>query len=285
MEFSQMYLNEEQINLENTYNDMHIKTYLKQWLNMALEDNEIFRTSLEDIQKYAYDILAILLLRGKRISINALYEMLLNKNNYADAEWIMASVFTLTRLNLVSIEQDTRNSLYVLPLISLTDEQLELINSLQYKLPMIVEPLTTNQKGNNRGSGYYTKGSDSLILNQHHQYEICSDVLDRLNKVPFSINRAFMETISNSWKCMSEPEEMNIETLKNYFMYEKSVFRTSAIMINHGNKFWFTHKYDKRGRIYCCGYQLNTQGNSYAKAQLELANKQLVTNEINFFEE
>ena len=285
MEFSQMYLNEEQINLENTYNDMHIKTYLKQWLNMALEDNEIFRTSLEDIQKYAYDILAILLLRGKRISINALYEMLLNKNNYADSEWIMASVFTLTRLNLVSIEQDTRNRLYVLPLVSLTDEQLELINSLQYKLPMIVEPLPTNQKGNNRGSGYYTKGSDSLILNQHHQYEICSDVLDRLNKVPFSINRAFMETISNSWKCMERPEEMNIETLKNYFMYEKSVFRTSAIMINHGNKFWFTHKYDKRGRIYCCGYQLNTQSNSYAKAQLELANKQLVTNEINFFEE
>ena len=55
--------------------------------------------------------------------------------------------------------------------------------------------------------------------------------------------------------------------------------------LQHGNKFWFTHKYDKRGRIYCCGYQLNTQGNSYAKAQLELANKQLITNEINFFEE
>jgi DNA-directed RNA polymerase len=38
-----------------------------------------------------------------------------------------------------------------------------------------------------------------------------------------------------------------------------------------GNRFWLTHKYDKRGRTYCQGYHVSYQGNDYNKACIEFA--------------
>ena len=43
-----------------------------------------------------------------------------------------------------------------------------------------------------------------------------------------------------------------------------------------GNKFYFTHKVDKRGRLYCQGYHINYQSASYKKAMIELANKEII---------
>jgi DNA-directed RNA polymerase len=48
-------------------------------------------------------------------------------------------------------------------------------------------------------------------------------------------------------------------------------------MVQCGNHFYLTHKVDKRGRIYACGYHINTQGTAFKKAQLELVNEEIVT--------
>ena len=40
---------------------------------------------------------------------------------------------------------------------------------------------------------------------------------------------------------------------------------------------YLTHKFDRRGRTYSCGYHVNTQGTDYNKAVLGLKNKELVT--------
>lgn len=293
-EYSQNYLNELQISLEDRFDNRHIRKHIKQWIQEDLDKLE-WTKDLEPKQiKTCLDILAILLLQVKRVSINALIEMLVSRNiNDIDTsvDSIMEHILLLINMDLVNVEQDNKGRLYVISEKVLTEEQADLLDSLQYKLPMIVQPLQTNQKQNNRGSGYYLKASDSLILNNEHQYDIDSTVLDRLNSIPFTINETLMKNIRNSWKCMvqdnslesTEETSLHPDTLSNFNRFEKDVFKTSAIMINHGNRFYFTHKYDKRGRVYCCGYHLNYQGNSYAKAQLELANKQLITEEINFF--
>lgn len=291
IEHSVNYLNEVQIAIENRFDNRHLKKYVKEIIQEKLNEGILDSIPVEN-QKLALDILGILAIHVNRLSINALIEILVSRDlvevNYS-AQTIMSVLIELINLDLVEPEQDkSKGRLYVKSNIQLTEEQAEKLDELQYKIPMIVPPLKTNLKGNNKGSGYYTKGSDSLVLNNYHEYDIDSTVLDRLNSIPFSLNTVFMQTIQNSWKCMKEldlEDSIHPDTLMNFDRFEKGVYKTSAILINHGNKFYFTHKYDKRGRIYCCGYHINTQGNSYAKAQLEFANKEIITEEVHFFKD
>jgi len=37
-----------------------------------------------------------------------------------------------------------------------------------------------------------------------------------------------------------------------------------------------THRYDKRGRVYCMGYHVNYQGTPWNKAVIELADKEMI---------
>lgn len=290
-EYSIHYLIEVQKAIENKYDNRHLKTYVKEIFQNKVKDIN-WTEGLETKQiNMCHDIMGILMLHMDRLSINALIEILVSRDLIevnTSVKTIMDCVVILTDHNFIDVEIDDRDRLYIKTLIELTEEEVDKLDELQYKIPMIVPPLPTNQKGNNKGSGYYTKGSDSLILNNEHQYDIDSTVLDRLNSIPFTINTDLMKTIRNHWKCMEELDEegkpdINIETGQNFDRYEKGVFKTSAILINHGNQFYFTNKYDKRGRVYCSGYHVSFQGNSYAKAQLEFSNKQHITEEINFF--
>jgi DNA-directed RNA polymerase len=47
-------------------------------------------------------------------------------------------------------------------------------------------------------------------------------------------------------------------------------------MVEMGNRFYLTHRYDKRGRTYAQGYHVNTQGNCWNKAVIELADEEVV---------
>ena len=42
------------------------------------------------------------------------------------------------------------------------------------------------------------------------------------------------------------------------------------------NDIYLTHKYDKRGRVYCQGYYISYHGTDWNKAVLELSNKEIV---------
>lgn len=290
-QYSQHYLNEVQIALEHHYDNRHLKTYVKEIIEDKLGELDWIKDLEPTIVKHHYDVMGVLMLHMDRLSINALIEMLVSRDLIeisTSATTIVDTVINLFDHGLVDIDFDNKNRMYITTKILLTEEQAEKLDELQYKIPMIVPPLPTNQKGNNKGSGYYTKGSDSLILNNNHEYDIDSTVLDRINSIPFTINVSLMKSIRNHWKCMENLDDegnpmISLETNTNFDRFEKGVFKTSALMINHGNKFYFTNKYDKRGRVYCCGYHLSFQGNSYAKAQLEFSNKQHISEEINFF--
>lgn len=290
-QYSQHYLNEVQIALEHHYDNRHLKTYVKEIIEDKLGELDWIKDLEPTIVKHHYDVMGVLMLHMDRLSINALIEMLVSRDLIeisTSATTIVDTVINLFDHGLVDIDFDNKNRMYITTKILLTEEQAEKLDELQYKIPMIAPPLPTNQKGNNKGSGYYTKGSDSLILNNNHEYDIDSTVLDRINSIPFTINVSLMKSIRNHWKCMENLDDegnpmISLETNTNFDRFEKGVFKTSALMINHGNKFYFTNKYDKRGRVYCCGYHLSFQGNSYAKAQLEFSNKQHISEEINFF--
>lgn len=272
-EISQYELYQRQLSYEHYYDKKQIRKLIRKELE-----------SIEDPVKQ--DLIGLFAIKQQRLSISAVIQILAEREMLEEsAHQIVQKLLELTDEGILDISTDTKKRIYFQSKYLFKEEVLELIQQYQYKLPMLIEPLPINQKGNNRGDGYLLNGSTSLILNQHHTMDIDSKVLDRLNKVPFSINVTLMKNIRNSWKSKDDErtKEKQEEFDKSFDLFERNVFNASAIMINNGNKFYFTHKYDFRGRVYSCGWQLNYQGNNYAKAQLEFSNKQLITEEVKFF--
>ena len=143
---------------------------------------------------------------------------------------------------------------------------------IQYMPPMIVEPLKVNH---NRDTGYLTL-KDSLILggkHNHHEGNICLDVLDIQNKVCLMINTQFINSFTEVPKKSLETKEAE----ENWFQFKKKSDEMYRLVLRTGNRVWLTHRVDVRGRMYAQGYHLNTQGAAFKKALLELATEELVT--------
>lgn len=154
-----------------------------------------------------------------------------------------------------------------------------LIEQYQFLPPMIVPPL---QVTSNRGRGHLTYREDSLILKKnHHEGDICLDVINIKNQIACQINVDVVKSIRNSWKNLNKckPGETYEDFQKRvdaFERFEKLTMKDMALMVNNDNEFYFPHAYDKRGRSYCSGYTINYQGNDYQKAVVEFKHEELV---------
>lgn len=237
------------------------------------------------------DVLGILAQR-KHVYFDTLIEMLVEKENILDSKEQLADwIFELAERDLLVLEPiKGKDNIKVWAKYELDEETEQVINGLKSLPPMIVKPLETNGKNNNRGSGYLTIGSDSLILNDnHHTKDIDTKFLDLVNSVEYSLNQDVIMNIRNCWGDLFDEETNKLtveykQKLQSFEEFEKYSIKFMAMLMNQDNKFWFTHKYDKRGRIYPMGYWVTYMGNSYQKACIEFANKELATNEIKFFD-
>lgn len=167
-------------------------------------------------------------------------------------------------------KEDKLSSLMIVNRLHLPSEVIEFINGSEYLPPMVCEPL---ELSNNYDSGYLSH-KDSLILGKgnHHDGNICLDVLNIVNKVALKLDIDFLRTTEE------EPTfELDTAEKRDMWMNFKSESaRMYARMHGLGNEFYLTHKVDKRGRIYAQGYHISTQGSPYKKAMIELANEELV---------
>lgn len=161
-------------------------------------------------------------------------------------------------------------SLMVVSCIPLPANLIKFIEASQYLPPMVCEPL---ELSHNHSSGYLTH-NDSLILGSgnHHDGDVCLDVLNTMNKVVFKLDLDFL------CKVEEEPtfELDTQDKTDQWTRFKKQSYRFYSLMQQQGNRFWFTNKVDKRGRIYCCGYHLNFQGAPFKKAMLELDKEEIV---------
>lgn len=155
--------------------------------------------------------------------------------------------------------------------IPLPKKLIQFVQDSQYLPPMVCKPLKLKH---NFSSGYLTH-NDSLILGSgnHHNGDICLDVLNIVNSVALKLDTAFLSDIEE------EPTFVIDSTDKAdaWKQFKKNSYRFYALMVQHGNKFYLTHKPDKRGRLYSCGYHISTQGTAFKKACLDLANEEVVT--------
>jgi len=185
------------------------------------------------------------------------------------------------------IKLGTNTSLMVQSRMELSERLTTYIEESVYLPPMVCEPETLT---NNRQSAYLTH-SESVILKSynHHDEDVCLDVLNIQNSVPLALDEELICTLG-------EPDPGDLREVENAELYtpfelaqiirekeaawdhfKRQSIKMYALMIGQGNRFYLTHRIDKRGRIYASGYHITTQGSKYKKAIIELADKELVT--------
>lgn len=166
---------------------------------------------------------------------------------------------------------DKMASLMIQSRIPLPEQIVRFIENSEYLPPMVCKPLELTH---NFSSGYLTH-NDSLILGtgNHHDGDICLDVLNIMNGVALRIDTDFVSTVEE------EPtfEIKDQEQQELWDAFKRQSYAFYSLMVSQGNRMYLTHKVDKRGRIYAQGYHITTQGTAFKKAMLELANEEKVT--------
>lgn len=191
------------------------------------------------------------------------------------------------------IKPSKYGSLMIQSNIPLSDELINFIMNSQYLPPMVCEPLELT---NNYSSGYLSH-KDSLILGSgnHHDGDICLDVLNLVNRVPLKLDTEFlskveedptaeftienvMEKAAEKGQYLSEAQakEVMVKQIEQWKIFKRQSYEFYLLMARMGNRFYLTHKVDKRGRIYAQGYHISTQGTSFKKAMIELADEEVV---------
>lgn len=177
----------------------------------------------------------------------------------------------LCETDLFDITKESRQaSLMLVSRIPLSEKLLQYIDNTTFQLPMVCPPEYVDH---NRKSGYLTY-NDSLILGNgnHHEGDLCLDVINLQNSIPLKLNVDFLR----EQEMLPNFEIVTPEQREQWEAFKYASHRVWLLMINQGNRFYLTNKVDKRGRLYSVGYHINTQGNQFQKAMVELADEEIV---------
>jgi hypothetical protein len=202
------------------------------------------------------------------VSVAAMLAGKLPNLSKKDAIHTMAEILAiLGKVDLYDVHYGRYKQVCISNRINLDKETKSTLNKLMYLPPMISEPRIVS---NNRDSYQYSLDDESLILGvreNFHTGNIGLDVLNKLSQQPLAIDTTFLKTNKPI-----KPEGARKEDWDAYIEQLEYVYE-----IIGDNTMYITYKPDMRGREYSQGYHVNSQGNDYHKAVIELANKEHVT--------
>jgi len=172
--------------------------------------------------------------------------------------------------DIISAKNSDTGSIMIKSKYSLEEHTLQYIENTKYLPPMICKPRPVTS---NISSGYLTK-SESVILgsNNHHEMYQALDVLCISQDIELSLDVETLKFIEEPKKPLDTPEKAS-----NWDRFIKASKLVYYDILSSGNKFHLTYKYDKRGRIYSQGYNINIQSTSYKKALINFSEKHLIT--------
>lgn len=165
---------------------------------------------------------------------------------------------------------DRSASLMVYSQIPLSESLLRYVAQSKYLPPMVCEPLTITH---NMESAYLTH-NDCVILKHYnaHTDDVCLDVINTQNKIPLSLNTAFLSSIEEEPTfTFKDPEQM-----EQWHKFKVESYETYVMLVNQGNRFYLTQKVDKRGRLYAQGYHVSFQGTAFKKAAVDFADGEVI---------
>lgn len=270
---------DKQIELETLYSKNQLMTRLRRYFEVELNERLGIDLSLffstNDIPKEAGFTFVVQMALHRRCDLPTMVGLLRSK--CASAQEAADLILWICELDLAHW-LPAYSQLVVEDALQIPEDVQRELDMYQFPLPMIVEPKKVNC---NRDTGYVTQRGSIILKQNHHEDDVCLDHINRMNAVPLVINQTTALMIANKWRNLDKMKEgetkEDFEKRKRAFdKYDRTAKEVIAKLNEHTDRFYLTHKYDKRGRVYCQGYHVTYQGNAWNKAVVELADKELV---------
>lgn len=265
--------------LQEYSNDInHIQTVLEEYLSQSYWDSKNQRLSIlksKDIKTVILNVLSqVILLADDYLPLLTLCSSIsFGLSKYHDIQTVADIIWCIndTELIYIDIQDDTR---YIKSNMELSDDLKRRLSIMCVLPPMITKPKTLRH---NKSCGYLTIKQDSLILankENHHDKCISLDVLNTLNQQALQLDLDICYRFEKEFTGDTSDEiaTKSYEKAKEQFEFFRDTIQDNTIH--------FTHKVDKRGRVYSQGYTFNCQGTSYEKACINLKTKEYVTGEL-----
>lgn len=261
-----------QIEMEELFSNNQLHSRIKQ----EFQQEQLFTEIFEEFSipaDFGYDLLVQMHLH-KRAQLPVLVGLL--NRHFANDTQATADML-LIAANADLLDWDESLDTFVVK-YEITDDVQKIIDTYQYPLPMIVKP---KKLKSNYDSGYLNHKCSIILKNNHHDDDVCLDFINQMNSVPLRINHRTAQLVHNKWKSIDKQkaDESFADWKKRQKAFDK-YNRTAHDVLNHiavaGNKFYLTHRYDKRGRVYCQGYHVSYQGTAWNKSVIEFYDGELV---------
>lgn len=245
-----------QIELEETYSKYELIPFLVQ------RGKELIEGDLSLDQECCSLILGFLLMQ-KRMTPEELMGRVYVK--IKDITRISICLEKLIEKSLLIYDPDRDE---IITAYRLNDEDEAKRLAFMYPLPMVVEP---RELKDNYDTGYLKTKYSIICRNKAGSDDYNLDHINRVNKIPLKINTDVLRNCQNQNKNPPKTEQEK----KNFKKFTDAQRNIAESYVDE-NKFWLTHRYDKRGRIYPTGYWINYQGNDFGKAIIDFYEGEIV---------
>lgn len=181
----------------------------------------------------------------------------------------MVAVLCLTDAFDIARQEGT-GELVVASRLRISEALEQHIAESQYIPPMVCKP---NRLETNWDSGYLT--FDECIISKgynSHGDDVCLDAVNIQNQTPLKLDEDFLALVQESPTfTFTSPEQID-----QWKKFQETSAATYQMLLDQGNRFYLTHKLDKRGRLYCRGYHVSYQGTAFKKAIVDFADTEVV---------
>lgn len=184
---------------------------------------------------------------------------------------IADDVFTL-----IAAKSSDTGSIMVESNYELDEHVMQYIADTKYLPPMICIPQRIKS---NRDCGYLTL-EESIILgsNNHHNLKQSIDTLNLVNSVKLSLDTYILDNFEETMH-FKEPAKSYLAGVQRETNFTRLVISSKKVyqdLLEQGNEFYFTNKYDKRGRMYTQGYHVNIQSTEFKKSIINLHKQEVI---------
>lgn len=174
---------------------------------------------------------------------------------------VMVQMAHADLINMIPPHLSISGDLEVGKAFELAGEIADMVNQVHYLPPLIEKPREVHSVD---GSAHHIAqvpvvSRDTINVQQ----DMAWDALNLSNSVEFSLDMDFLEQVQEKLN----PDAPWLKT---------QTPQVVGLMENTGNRFFFSHFYDYRGRVYVRGYHLNYQGDSYRKACINFAKAETI---------
>lgn len=162
--------------------------------------------------------------------------------------------------------------LFIINRLPLSKSLLIWIERASFLPPMVRPPKLVV---NNSCSGYLNHNESVILQNKnHHLNPISLDCINTQNQIPLRLDLELLKSLD---------EVPNKPLLDKDSKSQWDAHRKQSIdmyMLMKDEDLYFSHRYDKRGRMYTQGYHINPQGTAYKKASLSFSIPEPVSKEV-----